>query len=184
MRLASQLTGWDIDIMTEAEESERRQAEMKLRSEEFKEALDVDEVIAHLLVAEGFTSVEDVALVPLEDLTSIEGFDEDIASELQRRAQTFIQERDERLEAERLELGVTDDLAAIEIFDKQSLVLLGRGGVKTMDDLADLASDELRELLPGLELSEEQSNELIMGARRAAGWFPDEEEPAAEAAEQ
>jgi len=184
VRLASQLTGWDIDIMTEAEESERRQAEMKLRSEEFKEALDVDEVIAHLLVAEGFTSVEDVALVPLEDLTSIEGFDEDIASELQRRAQTFIQERDERLESERVELGVTDDLAAIEIFDKQSLVLLGQGGVKTMDDLADLASDELRELLPGLELSEEQSNELIMGARRAAGWFPDEEEPAAEAAEQ
>ncbi len=179
VRLASQLTGWDIDIMTEAEESERRQAEMKQRSEEFKEALDVDEVIAHLLVAEGFTSVEDVALVPLEDLTSIEGFDEDIAGELQRRAQTFIQERDERLEAERLELGVSDDIAGIEVFDKQALVLLGKGGVKTVEDLADLASDELREMLPDLELSEEQANEIIMAARRAAGWFGDEEEEAA-----
>ncbi|MGE0151908.1 MAG: transcription termination factor NusA [Reyranellaceae bacterium] len=176
VRLASQLTGWDIDIMTEAEESERRQAEMKQRSEEFKEALDVDEVIAHLLVAEGFTSVEDVAMVPLEDLTSIEGFDEDIAGELQRRAQTFIQERDERLEAERLELGVSDDIAGIEAFDKQALVLLGKGGVKSIDDLADLASDELREMLPDLELGEEQANEIIMAARRAAGWFGDEEE--------
>jgi N utilization substance protein A len=180
VRLASQLTGWDIDIMTEAEESERRQAEMKQRSEAFKEALDVDEVIAHLLVAEGFTTVEDVAGVALEDLTSIEGFDEDIAGELQRRAQSFIQERDERLENERRELGVSDDIAAIETFDKQSLVLLGKGGVKSMDDLADLASDELRELLPSLGLDEEQANEIIMNARRAAGWFGDEEAEAKE----
>ncbi|MDF3073201.1 MAG: nusA [Alphaproteobacteria bacterium] len=183
VRLASQLTGWDIDIMTEAEESERRQAEMKQRSEAFKEALDVDEVIAHLLVAEGFTSVEDVAMVPLEDLTSIEGFDEDIAGELQRRAQSFIQERDERLEAERRELGVGDDIAAIEAFDKQALVLLGKAGVKTTEDLADLASDELRETVPALGLDEEQANEIIMNARRAAGWFGDEEEAAAEVQE-
>src|SRR6185312_4953661 len=116
VRLASQLTGWDIDIMTEAEETERRQQETLVRTEEFKTALDVDDVIAHLLSAEGFTSVEDVAMVALEDLTSIEGFDEEIAGELQRRAQTYIEERDAQLEARRQELGVSDDVANTEGF--------------------------------------------------------------------
>jgi N utilization substance protein A len=180
VRLASQLTGWDIDIMTEAEESERRQQETASRTEAFKTALDVDDVIAHLLVAEGFTSVEDVAMVPLDELTSIEGFDEDIAGELQRRAQTFIEERDAQLEARRQELGVSDDVANTEGFDKQAAVLLGEKGVKTLEDLADLASDELREILPDHDLGEEQANAIIMDARRRAGWFGDEEEAAGE----
>jgi N utilization substance protein A len=180
VRLAAQLTGWDIDIMTEAEESERRQQETATRTEAFRTALDVDDVIAHLLVAEGFTSVEDVALVALEDLTSIEGFDEEIAGELQRRAQTFIEERDAQLEARRQELGVSDDVAGTAGLDKQAVVLLGEKGVKTLEDLADLASDELREYLPAHGLTEEQANEIIMGARRRAGWFGDEEEAATE----
>ncbi|MEO8558772.1 MAG: transcription termination factor NusA [Rhodospirillales bacterium] len=176
VRLASQLTGWDIDIMTEAEETERRQQETATRTEEFRTALDVDDVIAHLLVAEGFTSVEDVAMVALEELTSIEGFDEEVAGELQRRAQTFIEERDAQLEARRQELGVSDDVANTEGLDKQAVVLLGEKGVKSLEDLADLASDELREYLPQHGMSEEDANAIIMGARRRAGWFPDEEE--------
>ena len=114
VRLASQLTGWDIDILTEAEESERRQEEFRTRSAMFIEALDVDDVIAHLLVTEGFTSVEEVAFVPIEELASIEGFDEDVASELQQRARVFLEEQNERFEARRKELGVADEVAAIE----------------------------------------------------------------------
>ena len=179
VRLASQLTGWDIDILTEAEESQRRQQETLQRSEAFKEALDVDEVIAHLLVAEGFATIEDVAYVPLEDLVGIEGFDEEIAGELQRRAVAFVEERDAKLEARRLELGVDDALTAIEGLDKQALVTLGEAGVKTLDDLGDLASDELREMLPQAGLTEQKANEIIMAAR--AHWFADE--PAAEGAD-
>src|SRR5487761_159843 len=114
VRLASQLTGWDIDILTEAEESERRQEEFRTRSKMFIEALDVDDVIAHLLVTEGFSSVEEVAFVPVPELASVEGFDEDIANELQQRAQVFLQEQNERFEPRRKELGVGDDVAAIE----------------------------------------------------------------------
>jgi N utilization substance protein A len=117
-----------------------------------------------------------VALVALEDLTSIEGFDEEIAGELQRRAQTFIEERDAQLEARRQELGVSDDVANTEGLDKQAVVLLGEKGVKTLEDLADLASDELREYLPSHGMTEEEANAIIMGARRRAGWFGDEEE--------
>src|SRR6204780_3707442 len=114
VRLASQLTGWDIDILTEAEESERRQEEFRTRSKMFIEALDVDDVIAHLLVTEGFTSVEEVAYVALDDLASIEGFDEDIAGELQTRARNFLEEQNEMFERRRQELGVEDALAELE----------------------------------------------------------------------
>src|SRR5437588_216290 len=107
VRLASQLTGWDIDILTEAEESERRTEEFRTRSQLFIEALDIDDVIAHLLVTEGFTSVEEVAFVPLQDLAGIEGFDEDVAGELQERAKVFIERKNQELEARRLELGVS-----------------------------------------------------------------------------
>jgi N utilization substance protein A len=180
VRLASQLTGWDIDILTEAEESERRTEEFRTRSQMFIEALDVDDVIAHLLVTEGFTSVEEVAFVPTADLAGIEGFDETIAGELQQRARTFLEEQNVRLEAKRKELGVADEVAAIEGMTPGRLAVLGEKGVKTLDDLGDLAADELNEMLPAsLKLSEEEANRIIMAAR--AHWFDGEAAPDAAA---
>jgi len=174
VRLASQLTGWDIDILTEAEESERRQEEFRTRSNMFIEALDVDDVIAHLLVTEGFTSVEEVGYVPLNELAGIEGFDEDIANELQQRARTFLKEQNERHEARRRELGVSDDIAALKGVTPALLVALGEKGVKALDDLADLAGDELVELAqPRMKLELDEANAIIMAAR--AHWFSEDQ---------
>ena len=179
VRLASQLTGWDIDILTEAEESERRQEEFRTRSKMFIEALDVDDVIAHLLVTEGFTSVEEVAFVPVQELAGVEGFDEEVAGELQQRARVFLKEQNERFELKRKELGVGDDVAAIAGMTPALLVAVGEKGVKTLDDLADLAADELIEMAgPVAKLEEAEANTIIMAAR--AHWFADEK-PAAEA---
>ncbi|HVJ55109.1 MAG TPA: transcription termination factor NusA [Aliidongia sp.] len=173
VRLASQLTGWDIDILTEAEESERRTEEVKSRSSMFIEALDVDDVIAHLLVTEGFSSVEEVAYVPLDDLASIEGFDEDVAGELQARARNFIEEQNQIYDGRRRELGVADDLAELEGLSPAMVAKLGESGVKTLDDLADLAGDELVETLKdAVKITEEQANTIIMAAR--AHWFAEE----------
>jgi N utilization substance protein A len=180
VRLASQLTRWDIDILTEAEESERRQEEFRRRSALFVEALDVDDVIAGLLVTEGFTTVEDVAFVDPEELAAIEGFDEAVAAELIRRAEAFLVRRDGELDEQRVKLGVTDDIAAIETLTPAMLVALGEKGVKTLDDLGDLASDELQEIVGAEAMDEETANAVIMAAR--AHWF-DGEEPA-EASEQ
>ncbi|MBF0334696.1 MAG: transcription termination/antitermination protein NusA [Alphaproteobacteria bacterium] len=178
VRLASQLTGWDIDILTEAEESERRTEEFRTRSNLFIEALDVDDVIAHLLVTEGFTTVEEVAYVPLEDLGDIEGFDEDVANELQQRARVFLEELNERNDQRRRELGVDDALAEIEGLTTGMMVRLGEKGVKTLDDLGDLASDELIEIVGKDALTEDQANAVIMAAR--AHWFEGDEAPAVE----
>jgi N utilization substance protein A len=172
VRLASMLTGWDIDILTEAEESERRTKDFHEKSKLFMEALDVDDVIAHLLVTEGFTSVEDVAFVPLDDLSGIEGFDTDVAGELRERARAYIAERNEKLTNRRKELGVADDIAAIEGLTPQHQVALGEKGVKTLDNLADLASDELIEILGKDALTEAEANAVIMAAR--AHWFDDD----------
>jgi N utilization substance protein A len=173
VRLASQLTGWDIDILTEAEESERRQEEFRTRSKMFIDALDVDDVIAHLLVTEGFTSVEEVAFVPLNDLAGIEGFDESVANELQQRARVFLEEQNKLLEARRKELGVSDEIAALEGVSPALLVAVGEKGVKSLDDLADLAGDELIEMAgSAAKLEPEQANAIIMAAR--AHWFADE----------
>ncbi|MGE5548306.1 MAG: transcription termination factor NusA [Solirubrobacterales bacterium] len=169
VRLASQLTGWSIDIMTEAEESERRNEEFRSRSKMFIDALDVDDVIAHLLVTEGFSTVEEVAFVPLEDLTGIEGFDEDVAAELQQRARNFLAEQDERYDAMRRDLGVSDEMAAIDGLAPAMLVKLGHKGIKTLDDLGDLASDELIDVVGKDQMTEDQANEVIMAAR--AHWF-------------
>ncbi|HUN46706.1 MAG TPA: transcription termination factor NusA [Stellaceae bacterium] len=173
VRLASQLTGWDIDILTEAEESERRQEEFRTRSQMFIEALDVDDVIAHLLVTEGFTSVEEVAFVPTSELAGIEGFEESVAAELQERARAFLEEQAARAEEKRKELGVSDDIAAIEGMVPARLVAIGEKGVKSLDDLGDLAADELNEMLPAnLKLEPDDANRIIMAAR--AHWFDDE----------
>jgi transcription termination/antitermination protein NusA len=169
VRLASQLTRWDIDILTEAEESERRQEEFRRRSGLFVEAMDVDDVIAGLLVTEGFTTLEELAFTPLDELADIEGFDESVAAELIRRAEEALVRRNNELDEKRLSLGVTDDVAAFEVFTPAMLVALGEKGVKTLDDLADLASDELIEILGTAALDEEAANEIIMQAR--AHWF-------------
>jgi N utilization substance protein A len=143
----------------------------------FIEALDVDDVIAHLLVTEGFTSVEEVAFVATEDLAGIEGFEPSIAAELQQRARTFLEEQAASAEAKRKELGVSDEVAAIEGLTPQRLVALGEKGVKTLDDLADLAGDELAEMMPAnLKLEPDAANAIIMAAR--AHWFADEAAPA------
>ena len=182
VRLASQLTGWDIDILTEAQESERRSEEFRTRSQLFIDALDIDDVIAHLLVTEGFTKIEDVALVPLEDLAGIEGFDEDVANELRERARAYLQAQDERLGQRRKELGVSDEVAAIEGLTPAMLVALGEAGVKTLDDLADLSGDELTSrsdgILRNFPLSEADANAMVMAAR--AHWFAEEDKKAAE----
>ncbi|WP_135467012.1 transcription termination factor NusA [Crenalkalicoccus roseus] len=172
VRLASQLTRWDIDILTEAEESERRQEEFRKRSALFVEALDVDDVIAGLLVTEGFGSVEDIAAVEDEELAGIEGFDENVAAELKRRAEAWLQRRDEELDARRRELGVEDAVAEVGGFTPAMLVTLGEKGVKTLDDLADLASDELIEILGSEAIDEETANAVIMAAREH--WFSGE----------
>jgi N utilization substance protein A len=173
VRLATQLTGWDIDIMTEAEESDRRSDEIRTRSQLFIDALDVDDVIAHLLVAEGFTTVEEIAYVETEELAEIEGFDEDVADELKQRALAYLEELDGRMDQRRLELGVEDAVAELGNFTPTQLVKLGENGVKTLDDLGDLAGDELREILGADVLNEDEANELIMAAR--AHWFDGEE---------
>ncbi len=194
VRLASMLTGWDIDILTEEEESERRQAEFAARSERFIEALDVDDVIARLLVTEGFTTVEEVAFVPVEELASIEGFDAEVAEELRLRARTFLDEENARLTERCKELGVEEALSTLEGLSPAMLVALGEGGVKTLEDFADLAGDELSSaedgLLRSFDMRADDANALIMSARVAAGWFSAEDlaqmeaERAAKAAEE
>ena len=154
VRLASQLTGWDIDILTEAEESDRRVEEFRARSQLFIDSLDVDEVIAQLLVTEGFSTIEEVAFVPVEELSAIEGFDDDVANELRERGRQYLEQREAELNAIRKEAGVSDE-------------------VKSLDDLADLASDELREIVGEVNLSEDATNKIIMAAR--AHWFEDED---------
>jgi len=179
VRLATQLTGWDIDILTEQEESERRSEEIRSRSQLFIDALDVDDVIAHLLVAEGFTSVEEIAYAEIEELSEIEGFDEDVAAELRERALHYLDQVDTQMAERRRQLGVTDDVAALTGFSPTILVKLGENGVKTMDDLADLAADELIEILGKEAPTEDEANEIIMAAR--AHWYESENGGAAAA---
>lgn len=173
VRLASMLTGWDIDILTEKEESERRQQELHVRTTLFIEALSVDDVIAHLLVSEGFTRVEQIADTPIDELAEIEGFDVEVAAELQQRARSWLAEKAAKLQAKRRDLGVTDDVLALLHMTIEMAVKLGEKGVKTLDDVADLAGDELREIVGEDELTENRANEMIMAAR--AHWFADED---------
>jgi N utilization substance protein A len=205
VRLASQLTGSQIDILTDAEASEKRQREFAERSKMFEEELDVDETLSQLLVAEGFSELEEVAYIELSEIANIEGFDEELGAELQSRAIEALERREEVNRETRRALGVEDALAEMPHLNEAMLVTLGKGGIKTLDDLADLATDELiakkrveqrrregsappqrrekREedkggVLGEYGLTEEQGNEIIMAAR--AHWFDDE--PATEEA--
>ncbi|MFP4537583.1 MAG: transcription termination factor NusA [Dichotomicrobium sp.] len=189
VRLASQLTGWDIDIMTEAEEAERRQKEFAERTQTFMDALDVDEVIAQLLASEGFATLEEVAYVELDEISGIEGFDEDTAQEIQDRARDYLERRETELEERRQSLGVQDAVAQLPHLNAAMLVALGENDIKTVEDVADCAADDLlgwderteegrrhnEGILEGFELSREDAEDLIMRARVAAGWFTEEE---------
>ena len=169
VKLASQLLGCDIDVLTEEQEQERRANENKVRSQRFMEALDVDEMIAHLLIAEGFSTVDEIAMVSLSELAEIEGFDEDVASELQSRAKAYVEKRNEEFAKKSQTLGIDEKLKSIEGLDQDMILTLADKGVKTIDDLADLAADELMEMLGENVLSEVEANKIIMAAR--AHWF-------------
>ena len=204
VRLASQLTGWDIDIMTEAQESERRQTEFVERTGLFMEALDVDEMIAQLLASEGFATVEEVAYVPVEEITYIEGFDEETAQEIQNRARDHLDRENEKLDAQRKEMGVGDDLAAMDGLTPAMLVRLGENDIKSLEDFAGCVTDDLtgwfetverrrvrqEGILDGFDINAEEAENMIMAARVEAGWITQEEldqqraEEAARAAEE
>ena len=169
VKLASQLLGCDIDVLTEEQEQERRSNENKVRSQRFMEALDVDEMIAHLLIAEGFSKVDEIALVSLNDLAEIEGFDEDVAQELQSRAKEYIAKRDQEFEKQSKSLGIDDKLQTVDGLDRDMLLTLANANIKTIDDLADLAADELIEILGENTISVQEANKIIMNAREH--WF-------------
>jgi N utilization substance protein A len=200
VRLASQLTGWDIDILTEAEESERRQKEFQDRTKLFMDALDVDEVVGQLLAAEGFASVEEVAFVDPQEIASIEGFDEDTAAEIRNRAVGYLERIEAERDARRRELGVEDELREVPGVTTAMMVAFGENEVRTIEDLAGCATDDLTGwterneageavrhpgALDGFDVSREDAEALIMAARVKAGWVdeadlapPPEEEPA------
>ena len=173
VRLASQLTGWYVDILTEAEESVRRQEEFAERTKIFIDALDIDDVIAHLMVGEGFVSIEDIADASLDELVSIEGFDEGIASELSERAKNYIKFELERVEKSLKKLKINDDLYNFDKLSKQNLLTLVENKIKTLDELAELDSEELFNILgKDVFVNEEEAGSVIMSAREH--WFSDD----------
>lgn len=167
VRLASQLTGLGIDVISESVESERRTQEVKNRSKLFVEALDVDDVLAHLLVTEGFDNVEEIAYISLGELSGIEGLDEDLAQELQNRAKNFLTRQEKEFKQRSQELGVEKTLQNLDGLTPKLVVMLAEKGITTLDGLADLAGDELVELCPEMDL--DVANKLIMAAREH--WF-------------
>ena len=174
VRLASELTSWYIDVLTEAEESDRRQEEVSERTKIFIDALDVDDVIAHLMVAEGFTSIEEIADTNIEELNNIEGFDEELAGELKVRAQGFVKTEKTRIEKELKKLNIDQDLSDFKYLTKSSILDLDKNEIKSLNDLADLDSEELFNLL-GKKVfnNEDEAGEVIMAARQH--WFEEEE---------
>jgi N utilization substance protein A len=189
VRLASQLTGWDIDILTEQEESERRHAEFESRTKIFVEALNLDEVVGQLLASEGFGSIEELALVDEKEIAGIEGFDDDTARELQERAKEYLDKLESELDAKRVELGVEDAVKEVPGVTTKMLVALGENGVKTVEDLAGCATDDLTGwterkdgeskhepgYFDGLNVSREEAEAMIMQARVKAGWVTEAE---------
>jgi N utilization substance protein A len=189
VRLASQLTGWDIDILTEQEESERRQKEFVERSSLFMEALDVDEMVGQVLASEGFTSVEEVAYVDADEISSIDGFDEDTASEIQTRAREYLEKIEAEQDAKRKQLGVLDELREISGITTAMMVTLGEDGVKSIEDFAGYAADDLTgwkerkdgetKVYPGVlanhGVTRADAEQMVLAARLKAGWISEEE---------
>ncbi len=190
VRLASELSGWEIDILTEDQESERRQKEFQERTNLFIESLDVDELLAQLLVTEGFSEVEEIAMVEIDEIISISGFDEETAQEIQARANDFLEKENIILEEKRKELGVQDDILEIEELSLKMIIKLGENDVKSLEDFAYCSTDDLvgweeyndgvkhRELgiLSSFELDEDYANELIMKARKIIGIIEEDDE--------
>jgi N utilization substance protein A len=184
VRLASQLTGWQIDILTEAEESERRQEQFRKRTDLFMNTLDVDETLAQLLASENFSAVEDLAYVVAEELAEIQGIGEETAQELQRRALDYLERQNEIFDKKRRELGVEDSVLQVEGVTAAMAAALGEGGVKSLEDLAGCATDDLvgwnetvngerkhfAGMLEPLGINADDANAIIMAARIAAGW--------------
>lgn len=189
VRLASQLTGWDIDILTEQEESERRQKEFTERTNLFMDALDVDEMVGQVLASEGFAAVEELAYVDLDEISSIDGFDEETATEIQTRAREFLDKLEAEMDAKRKELGVADELRSIDGLTSQMLVALGEEGIKTIEDFAGCAADDLvgwSERKDGetkrfegtfskFDVSRAEAETMIVQARLVAGWITEED---------
>jgi N utilization substance protein A len=173
VRLASQLTGWFVDILTEAEETEKRQEEFSERSKIFIDALDIDDVIAHLMVSEGFVTISDIAEASLDELMSIEGFDEDISTELSQRAQNFVKMENERIDKALKKLKIKDDLYSFSELSKSSILTLAENNIKTLDELAELDSEELFSLLGNkVFINEDDAGLVIMKARQH--WFSED----------
>ncbi|MDC3244301.1 transcription termination factor NusA [Amylibacter sp.] len=189
VRLASQLTGLDIDIMTETDESERRQKEFEERSQLFMDTMNVDEVVAQLLVSEGFSNLEEVAYVETDELLMIEGFDQDTVDELQARARESLEEINAKSIAEARELGVAQDLIDFEGLSPQMLVALGKDDVKSLEDFATCADWELAGgyttvdgerhkddgVLESFEVNIQEAQDMIMRARLQIGWVTEEQ---------
>jgi transcription termination/antitermination protein NusA len=189
VRLASQLIGWDIDILTEQEESERRQKEFTERSGLFMEALDVDEMVAQLLASEGFSSVEELAYIDANEIASIDGFDEETAGEIQNRASEYLSAIERAQDEEREKLGVSEELYEIGGLTAAMLVALGKDDIKTMEDFAGCAADDLvgwterkdgetkrfDGTLKDFPISREEAEDMIMQARVRAGWIAEDE---------
>ncbi len=198
VRLASQLTGYEIDIMTEEEESAKRQEEFRVRSELFMTGLDVDDMMAGLLVSEGFSKIEEIAYVEVDELMDIDGLDEETAEELQARAKDFIEAENKKLDEKRKELGVADDLLEMDGLDLKMIVTLGENDVKSVEDLAGCATDDLTGwtervdgerkhydgMLEAYKITSEEAEDLIMRARLKAGWVTQEDLDAMKAAEE
>ncbi len=198
VRLASQLTGFDIDIMTEEEESAKRQEEFRVRSEAFMEGLDVDDIMAGLLISEGFNRIEEVAFVNVEELMEIDGFDQETAEELQARANDFLEEEAKKLDARRLELGVQDDLVQMEGLTLKMVVALGEEDIKSVEDFAGCVTDDLTGwtervdgekkhydgILEPFKMKPAVAEAMIMKARITAGWVTEEELAAMEEGEE
>ncbi len=189
VRLASQLSGYEIDIMTEEAESAKRQEEFRIRSEAFMAGLDVDDMMAGLLVSEGFAKIEEIAFVGVEELTEIDGLDEDTAQELQARAKDFIEAENKKLDDKRKELGVSDDVVAVEGLDLKMVVSLGENDIKSLEDLAGCATDDLvgwtervdgerkhyDGILEAYNMTAEEAEDMIIRVRLKAGWITQED---------
>jgi N utilization substance protein A len=169
VRLASQLLGVGIDVMTESDESEKRLKDMKEKSSHFKEALDVDDVIAHLLVVEGFNSAEDIADIDPAELEAIEGFDANVAAQLIERAQVWQDKKHQAFLKKRKDLGIEEELITVAGLTPDLVMVLAEHGVTTLDALADLAADELVDLLGSQIIRQDEAENVIMAAR--AHWF-------------
>jgi len=189
VRLASQLTGWDIDILTEQEESGRRQKEFNERTQLFMEALDVDEMVGQVLASEGFAQVEELAFVDPGEISSIDGFDDETAAEIQARAREYLDRLESEMDEKRKELGVEDELYQIEGMTARMMVALGEDGIKTIEDFAGCAADDLvgwvekkngetkrfEGLFQKLDVSRADAEHMIVQARLTAGWITEED---------